>query len=267
MSSPAIKFENVAVTISGSGVLHDVSLEVEPGTWVALIGPNGAGKTTLLRCLAGLQHYTGKIAIDRTDTATISNRNRAKLLALVPQSPLIPQGVSVFDYVLLGRTPHQGLRFSASNHDHDLVADTLAQLRLKPFERRRVDTLSGGERQRVVIARALVQNAPVLVLDEPTTGLDIGHQLDVLELISELRGERDITVVGAIHDLGLAGQFADSVALLAGGRLICSGSPVSVLTQRNLSEHYGVEADVTHESDGRVGVTVRRRTAESIGPQ
>lgn len=267
MSPPSVAFESVGVVLDDNAVLRDVSLAVEAGSWLALIGPNGAGKTTLLRCITGLQPHTGLVRIGDVTSANISNRQRSKHVASVPQNPLIPHGVSVFDYVLLGRTPHQGLRFSASRHDHDLVSQTLLRLELRSLEQRSVETLSGGERQRVVIARALAQQAPVLILDEPTTGLDIGHQLDVLELISELRSERAVTVIGAIHDLGLAGQFADNVALLSDGQLVGSGTPANVLTQENLRVHYGVEAEIALETDGRVGVTVRRRTATSIGQQ
>ncbi len=258
-NAPDLTIANVGYTVGKTSLLTDISLTIDGGSWLSIIGPNGAGKTTLLRCLAGLTKHTGTISIGETANHSLSPSDRAKLVALVPQTPVVPPGVVVCDYVLLGRTPHQGLRYSASVRDSEAVDETLDRLDLHCLRSRRVDTLSGGERQRVVIARALVQEAPVLVLDEPTTGLDIGHQFDVLELISELRAERRLTVLSTLHDLPLAGQFSDRIALLAAGQLVATGSPAEVLTTEHLAEHYGVDADITHDQDGRLHLAVKRK--------
>ena len=267
MTAPSIDFAGVGVQVSSKSgpvtLLDNIDLNVESGSWLAIVGPNGAGKTTLLRCLAGLAKHSGSITFtsDGVDASSheLSNRERAKLIGLVPQSPEVPPGVRVADYVLLGRTPHQGMRYSASDQDRVVVDETIKRLDLDAFADRSVETLSGGERQRVVIARALVQDAPILVLDEPTTGLDIGHQFDVLELVGELRAERELTVLSTMHDLSLAGQFAERVAMLASGSLVATGSPTDVFTAQNLADHYGVDAQITHEPDGRVNIAVRRK--------
>jgi iron complex transport system ATP-binding protein len=257
--TPAIEWRDVGVTLGGTRVVDGVSLEVPAGTWLSLIGPNGAGKTTLIRTLAGLVAHDGEIHLQGRNGAGLSVRDRARTLAVVPQHPLIPPGLPVFDYVLLGRAPHQGMRRSSSLQDRRRAYAVLQRLGLDDFASRRVDTLSGGERQRVVLARALVQDTGLLVLDEPTAALDVGHQLDVLELIADLRTERELTVVTTVHDLSVAGQFADRIAVLAGGRLVAAGAPPDVLTPEVIAAHWGVEAACEVDDDGTVTVTVRRR--------
>ena len=169
--------------------------------------------------------------------------------------------MQVFDYALLGRSPYQGLRFSASAKDRRSTDAVLDRLDLTPFSNRAVDSLSGGERQRVVVARALVQETPVLVLDEPMSFLDLGHQLEVLELVAELRAERDLTVIGSLHDLSVVGQFADRIAVLDAGRLVADGRPAEILTPKLIARHWGVDARTEVDSEGAVTVTVRRRPA------
>lgn len=263
MTGPQISFRDVGVTVGSTTLLEGIDLTVAAGSWTSIIGPNGAGKTTLLQCLAGLTNHTGTISIGDEQNATLTSRDRAKVVALVPQSPVVPPGIVVANYVLLGRTPHQGMRFSASANDEHVVNETLDRLDLTRFADRRLETLSGGERQRVVLARALVQSTDVLVLDEPTTGLDIGHQFDVLELVAELGSERGLTIISTLHDLPIAGQFSDQLALLSNGSLVSSGTPAQVITADNLADHYNIDAHVQH-SNGEVSITVRRRKGASI---
>lgn len=266
-SGPAdLAFDDVTVELGGRRVVDDVALRVPGGGWLSIIGPNGAGKTTLVRALSGAVRHTGGIRIGEVDASSIHHRERARCLAVVPQHPLVPIGMSTFDYALLGRTPHQGLRFSPSRHDREVTAEVLHRLDLDGFADRRVETLSGGERQRVVLARALAQDTPVLVLDEPTSFLDVGHQLEVLELIASLRDDRDLTVVTTLHDLSVAGQFADQVAVLADGRLVAHGTPADVLTPDLIARHWGAEADTAVDDHGGVTVTVRRRRRTSAPP-
>jgi iron complex transport system ATP-binding protein len=259
ISPPAIAWHGVGVALGGARLLDDVHLDVPAGSWLSLIGPNGAGKTTLVRTLGGTLAHDGDVLLHGRRAAELSVRDRARALAVVPQHPVIPPGLPVFDYVLLGRSPHQGMRRSSSLQDRRRAYAVLQRLGLDDFSGRRVDTLSGGERQRVVLARALVQDTDLLVLDEPTAALDVGHQLDVLELIADLRTERELTVVTTVHDLSVAGQFADRVAVLAGGRLVASGTPPEVLTPEVIAAHWGVEAACEVDDDGAVTVTVRRR--------
>lgn len=255
-----VRWSGVSVDLGTHRVVHDLDLHVPGGSWMTIIGPNGAGKTTLLGSLAGTVPYHGTIDIGSHDGASIGHRERSRLLAVVPQHPVIPPGLTVFDYALLGRSPHQGMRFSASADDHQRVAAGLDRLDLTDFAQRSVESLSGGERQRVVLARTLVQNAPVLVLDEPTSFLDLGHQMDVLELIAELRAERSLTVVCTLHDLTVAGQFADRIAVMDSGRLVEHGTPETILTPEMISRHWGVDVRTEVHDDATVSVSVRRRT-------
>jgi iron complex transport system ATP-binding protein len=259
MTAAAISWRGVDVALGGQDVVRDVTLEVPTGAWLSLIGPNGAGKTTLVRTLSGAVGYRGDVALLGADAADLGVRDRARHLAVVPQHPVIPPGMRAFDYVLLGRAPHQSLRCSSSVQDRRRALAVLQRLGLEAFTDRRVDTLSGGERQRVVLARALVQDTPVLVLDEPTAALDVGHQLEVLELIADLRTERELTIVTTVHDLTVAGQFADVVAVMAEGRLVADGVPSEVLTPEVIGTHWGVDAVCDVDDDGAVTVTVRRR--------
>jgi iron complex transport system ATP-binding protein len=180
----------------------------------------------------------------------------------VPQQPVVPPGLAVFDYVLLGRAPHQGLRYAPSLEDRRFALAVLQRFDLDPFTHRGLDTLSGGERQRVVLARALAQDTPVVVFDEPTAFLDIGHQLEVLEMIADLRRERALTIITTLHDLSAAGQFADSVAVMAQGRIVATGAPADVLTPTLIGLHWGVDANVTVDEGGEVTVTPIRRRAQ-----
>jgi iron complex transport system ATP-binding protein len=265
--TPAVSWRGVRVELGGRPVVDDVSLDVPAGSWLSLIGPNGAGKTTLVRTLGGTVAHDGDVTLLGRDAGSLGVRERARDLAVVPQHPVIPPGMRAFDYVLLGRAPHQGLRCSSSVQDRRRALAVLQRLGLDTFTDRRVDTLSGGERQRVVLARALVQDTPVLVLDEPTAALDVGHQLEVLELIADLRTERELTIVTTVHDLTVAGQFADAVAVLADGRLVADGTPSEVLTPGVIGAHWGVEATCDVDDDGSVTVTVRRRKEQRRTPR
>jgi iron complex transport system ATP-binding protein len=243
--SAALEATAVTVRIGGRALLDAVGLSVAAGEWVTVIGPNGAGKTTLVHAIAGLRKLDGgEVALSGRALTSLNDRSRAKLVAFVPQSPVIPEGMSVADYVLLGRVAHRSLLRAESPHDRSIVSEVLTRLDLVALAARSVHTLSGGERQRAVIARALVQEAPLLVLDEPTTGLDLRHQLDVLEVVAEERRSRRIAVVATLHDLTLAGRFADRLCLLDAGRIVASGAVADVLTEPLLSEHYGVEVTV-----------------------
>src|SRR6185503_2830169 len=158
--------------------------------------------------------------------------------------PLLPAAMAVLDYVVLGRTPYISYLGRESRSDLEAAERAMARLELTELAGRPLDSLSGGERQRAVLARALVQEAPLLLLDEPTSALDLGHQLQALELVDSLRSEAGLTVVAAMHDLTLAAQFADRVLLLDGGRLVADGAPADVLTQEALARHYGARVRV-----------------------
>ena len=256
-----IDCQGVTVHLSGQPILRDVTVAVRRGEWLSVVGPNGAGKSTLLRHLAGLVPGGGETRLAGRAATSLTHRQRAQLVALVPQSPIVPEGIRVLDYVLLGRTPHIRPLGSEGRLDREQTHDALERLDLLPFAGRVVRTLSGGERQRVLIARALAQQAPIVLLDEPTTALDIGHQQQVLELVDSLRREQELTVVTTMHDLTLAGQYADRVALMDAGQVIVDGSATQVLTEDNLRRYYGARVRIVHDVSGPAVLPLRERAA------
>lgn len=247
----SIAYDGVIAVNGFNDILHS-------GEWLCLIGPNGAGKSSVLRAAAGLVAYSGSVAIDQQEIPATSAKWRAKHIAFVPQTPLMPENMSVYEYVLLGRNPYIKHFASESTHDKQVIDKVLMRLDLAQFAKRMVGTLSGGERQRIVIARALAQEAPVLLLDEPTAALDIGHQQQALELVDDLRREQGLTVVSAMHDLTLAGLYADRLVLMHQGSCVASGDAQTVLRSETLAEFYGVSARVHHEADGTVVVIPQR---------
>ncbi len=258
MSVP-VALDDVSVQLGGTTILDHLSLEIAAGTWVSMIGPNGAGKTTVLRCITGAVPYQGTVQIGSSVVAEMQVREVARTVAIVPQHPTLPEGMRVVDYVLLGRTPHRGAMTSESEHDLFLVGQVLDALDLERFADRDVATLSGGELQRVVIARALAQDTPILLLDEPTTGLDIGAQQEVMELIDRLRSQRELTVLSAMHDLNIAGQFTERIVLVSGGRVVADGAPGDVLTPELIDRHYGARVRVEQDAGRVVVVPIRAR--------
>ncbi|MDI1461873.1 ABC transporter ATP-binding protein [Catellatospora sp. KI3] len=249
--------EGVRVTLGGTEILHGVDLSVAAGEWVTVIGPNGAGKSTLLKALSGTVPHTGVVTVDGTGTTALPRRRRAQLVATVAQQPVVPPGMRVLDYVLLGRTPYIPTLGRESARDLAKVEQTLHQLDLHRFAGRELATLSGGERQRVFLARALAQDAPLLLLDEPTSALDIGHQQEVLELVDRLRREHSLTVLATMHDLSVAGEYADRLVLLADGRVAADGPPEQVLTEELLARHYRARVRVIAGEFGPIVVPVR----------
>jgi iron complex transport system ATP-binding protein len=253
----AIRLRGVTVELGGRAVVDRVDADVANGEWVALIGPNGAGKTTLLRALARLVPFAGEIELDGRPLAEHGRGELARLVAVVPQEPSTPPWMTVAEYVLLGRTPHLGPLAKEGARDREAAARALARLDLLAFMERRLGTLSGGEKQRAVVARALAQEASVVLLDEPTTALDIGHQQQALELLDTLRRESGLTLVTAMHDLTLAAQYADRMVMLDGGRLVADGTPAEVVTDERVSRHYEASVEVV-TVDGRIAVVPSR---------
>jgi iron complex transport system ATP-binding protein len=250
---------DVAVRYGRHHALEPFTDTVRSGEWLGVIGPNGAGKSSLLRAIAGLVPIDGAVEVDGTPLAGLSTRERAQFVAYVPQEPLIPNDMRVADYVLLGRTPYVGYFGSFGGRDRKVVAEVIERLRLGDFQDRFLGALSGGERQRAVIARALAQEAPVLLLDEPTSALDIGHQQQALELVTELRTQQGLTVISALHDLTLAATYTDRLTMLHHGAVVVSGPAAEVLTAERLGEVYHVCVTVEiDEADDTVIVVPRR---------
>jgi iron complex transport system ATP-binding protein len=246
-----IEVTSLTVRAGARSLLDNVTLTIPAGTWHTVIGPNGAGKTTLVEAVAGVRRVScGHVKLGERSVSAMHDRERAKTVAFVPQHPLFPVGMSVHDYVALGRVAHHGVLGTLDAVGREKVASMITRVELDSFIERDVTTLSGGERQRVVLARALTQEAPVLVLDEPTTGLDLRHQIEALELIRREVDDRQLTVIATLHDLTLAGQFADALALLHEGRLVCHDAASVVVRSPQLADAYGMALRVL-EVDGR----------------
>jgi iron complex transport system ATP-binding protein len=249
----------VVVRYNGRTAVGGVDLEVAAGEWVSIIGPNGAGKSSLLRALAGVIPHEGSIRIGDHELSSLRRRQVAQMVAVVPQHPERPDGMRVADYALLGRSPHLSYLAVETDADRDIVAGVLDRLDASDLADRRLGTLSGGEWQRVVLARALVQEPEVLLLDEPTTSLDVGHAQQVFDLVEDLRVERQISVLAAIHDLTMAGQYSDRLVCMDGGLVIADGPPRSVLTEAVLMRFSGARVTVVDGPGGEVIVAPRRR--------
>lgn len=254
----AVELTDVSVAYDGTRVLEGLTARVPAGAWVGLIGPNGAGKTTVLRAVAGLVPHAGKVRLGDVPVSSLSRRRLSQLVAYLPQRPVIPESMTVTDYVLMGRTPYVPYLGTESRRDREVVAGVLQRLELGTFAERPLGSLSGGEVQRAVLGRALAQQAPVLLLDEPTAALDVGHQQQVLELIDELRAEHQLTVLSAMHDLTLAGQFAERLLLLSRGRSVAEGPARAVLTEGRIREHYGARVRVVEDPQGGILVIPTR---------
>jgi iron complex transport system ATP-binding protein len=260
-----ISFDKVSVRYGTALALAEVSEKVPAGQWLGIIGRNGTGKSTLLRAAARLVGHEGTIAIGGKPTDGMRRRALALLVAYVPQLPELPPDMTTLDYVLLGRTPHIGYLRTETDADREICAGLLDRMELTPMAGRTLGTLSGGELQRAVLARALAQDAPVLLLDEPTSALDLGRRVAALELVDELRRERSLTVLSVVHDLTLAGQFADRLLVLDDGRVAITGDPASVLRDDVLARHFGPGLHVLTTPDGE-RVVVSSRTGTRAHP-
>jgi iron complex transport system ATP-binding protein len=253
----AVECHAVGVERGGATVVRDLDLRVESGEWVALVGPNGAGKTSLLHAVAALLPSTGRVSVGGADPRRLSRRGLARVVALMPQHPVVPPGMAVRELVELGRTPHLSRFATVSPRDRGAVEEAIGRLGLDHLARRSAETLSGGELQRVMLARALCQEPQVLLLDEPTSALDIGHQQSVLDLVDGLRVERGLTVLAAMHDLSLAAQYACRMVLLDSGRKVAEGPAPAVLVQERLNSVYGARVEVIDRPGGLAVVPVR----------
>ncbi|MBK7449412.1 MAG: heme ABC transporter ATP-binding protein [Anaerolineales bacterium] len=239
-----LKIQNLSASYHGHQVLHDVSFEVHHGEVLALIGPNGAGKSTIIRAVSGVIPSTGSVHTNGNDFHALDPMQRARYVAVVPQAISLPPAFSVWETVLMGRTPYLGFLGNASAHDEELTRQALSRVNALSFTDRRVSELSGGEAQRILLARALCQSTPILLLDEPTSHLDLQYQVSLLELIRDLAHKEKLTVLIALHDLNLAARYADRVALLVGGKLDAVGTPRAVLTPEKISNAYCLPVQV-----------------------
>lgn len=261
LTREALSASGISYAIGGVRILDDVELRVQVGEMVGVVGPNGAGKTTLLRALSGLVRARGMVVLQDHALVDLDEDAVARLAARVPQAMVSDNAFVAEEVVLMGRTPHLGRWQWETAHDRAVAAGAMRATATAHFANRLVADLSGGERQRVFVARALAQEAPILLLDEPTANLDIGHQVQTLALVRRLLTD-GMCAIAAIHDLELASRFCDRIVLLHEGRVLDQGTPGDVLTPANLRAAYGVKALVErHPHVPGLRITV----LESIG--
>ena len=245
-----LSIRNLSAGYGQFPVIAGINMEVRAGEILALIGPNGAGKSTLIRAISGLiDLQSGRVEFAGQDAHSMDPVQRARHVAVVPQARELPATFSVLQTVALGRTPYLGWMGKASPKDERRVAWALAQTDCEALASRALGTLSGGEQQRVLLARALVQDTPILLLDEPTTHLDLQHQIQLLQRVRSLTASRDLAVLAVLHDLNLAGQYADRIALLNEGHIQVHGSPDEVLTESNLAQAYKLAVHILRHPD------------------
>ena len=240
-----LKIQNLSVDYGTRRILHDVSFEVQSGETLALIGPNGAGKSTLIRAVSGVIPIAGgHVRTNGDDFASLSTLQRARYVATVPQAVSMPPAYTVWETVLFGRTPYLGFLGQPSPQDEEITRQSLARVSALPLADRRVGELSGGEQQRVLLARALCQSTPILLLDEPTAHLDLQYQVSLLELVHELAHKDHLAMLIALHDLNLAAHYADRVALMVAGKIKAMGTPREVLQPEAIQEAYCLPVQV-----------------------
>jgi iron complex transport system ATP-binding protein len=248
MTDAPLAAHGVAVGYGAADVVSDLDLMVPPRRITAVVGANGCGKSTLLRALARLiRPREGTVLLDGREISELPSREVARRLGMLPQAPVAPDGLTVEDLVARGRYPHQGLFRQWSEHDEAAVEEALAATATAAVRHRPLDELSGGQRQRAWIAMALAQQTRVLLLDEPTTFLDLAHQVDVLDLLDELVTERGRTVVMVLHDVNQACRYADHLVALRGGRVHAAGPPADLVDDAFIAEVFGLEARVVED--------------------
>lgn len=237
--------EKIRLSYGDRVIVDALDLEVPPGLITSIVGANGCGKSTLLRALARLLGPTsGHVILDGKDISSQRSRDVARVLGLLPQSPVAPEGITVADLVGRGRHPHQRALARWTAHDYEAVADALDATGIADLADRSVDELSGGQRQRVWIAMALAQETDILLLDEPTTFLDVAHQVEVLDLLTDLREARGTTIVMVLHDLNLAARYSDRLIAMQSGRIHANGTPEDVVTSELVSDVFGLKSQI-----------------------
>ena len=254
-----IEMQNISLGYFHKEVLQDVTFRVMPGEMVGLIGPNGCGKSTIIRALTRIiSPYQGRMLLDGKDIVSIPRRELARMLGVVPQMPLLPSAFTAFEVVVMGRNPHLGLFQHEGPREMDIARQAMERTMTLSLARRRVGELSGGEIQCLLIARVLVQETKAILLDEPTANLDIGRQVEILNLIKNLCLENNLTVLAALHDLNLASQYCDRLVLINSGRVHAQGTPSEVITAQNIKEVYGADSCVySHPANGLPAVLIK----------
>lgn len=243
-----INIKDMCFGYSSALILDNISINIHKASFVSIVGPNGAGKSTFLKCLNKIliPNY-GDVHIDENNLHHMKRMEVARNLAYVPQGSNRVFPTTVFETVLMGRRPHLG--WFSNENDNEKVWEVLEEMGLEDLALRNFDELSGGQQQKILIARALAQDTGVILLDEPTSSLDIWHQLDVMENVKRLVNERNVTALMAVHDLNLASKYSDQILMMKNGQIVAVGEPDSVLTCENIENVYGVQAYVHNHDD------------------
>jgi iron complex transport system ATP-binding protein len=244
-ASHELRAEHLTLGYDDAAVVHGLDLTVATGHVTVIVGANASGKSTLLRGLARLlKPREGRVVLDGSDLSRLPAKQVAAVLGLLPQQPIAPDGITVGELVGRGRYPHQGWFRQWSSQDDRLVAEALAATDTLELADRRVEDLSGGQRQRVWIAMVLAQDPELLLLDEPTTFLDVTHQIEVLDLLTDLNRSRGTTIAMVLHDLNLAARYADELIVLSSGRVLAQGPPADVITEQSVAQAFGLTARI-----------------------
>jgi iron complex transport system ATP-binding protein len=268
MTEPhSLSAESLQLGYGERTIVDGLDLQVPAGRITAIVGANGCGKSTLLRALARLiTPRAGRVILDGRTLQTRPTKEIARTLGLLPQAPVAPEGIAVADLVGRGRHPHQRMLARFSARDYEVVAQSLAATGISEFADRPVDELSGGQRQRVWIAMALAQKTDILLLDEPTTFLDLAHQVEVLDLLTDLNRDRGTTIVMVLHDLNLAARYADHLFAMCDGRIVASGEPSAVVTRELIGEVFDLDALVVPDPVSGTPIVVPRGRHHLLTP-
>lgn len=252
-----LQADALSLAYDGQPIIQQLSTTIRAGEISVLVGPNGSGKSTLLRGLARLlRPLGGQVLLDGKAIHHLPTKALAKQLGILPQGPTAPDGLTVYELVAQGRYPHQGFFQQWSTHDEEVARAALATTGITALANRPLDTLSGGQRQRAWIAMTLAQDTPILLLDEPTTFLDIGYQVEVMELVQRLNHERQLTIVMVLHDLNQAARYGDRLIVLRSGQIVADGSPREILTPQLLAEVFHVRARIIQDHISGVPICV-----------
>lgn len=253
----AIRVENLTVGYENNTIIEKMNLSLPKGKISIIIGGNGCGKSTLLKTISRINKPSqGEIFINDKNIKKVKEKDIAKEVAFLPQGPVCPNGLTVRELVAYGRFPHQKMIGGLNTHDQDMINWAIAQTGLDEFADREIENLSGGQRQRAWIAMTLAQETEVIMLDEPTTYLDLSYQLEVLEILQRLNREKQTTVVIVLHEINNAFKFADHIVGLKKGKVICEGKPMEVITKETLQTIYGIEADLKKSESGEYPVCI-----------
>lgn len=264
MSHTSLGARDLTLGYGGAAIVDSLSVDIPSGAITAIVGPNACGKSTLLRGLARLLTPTGgQVILDGADITSLKTKEVARRLGLLPQSSIAPEGITVADLVARGRFPHQKVMRQYSRDDQRAVAEAMEATGVTSIAGRPVDELSGGQRQRVWVAMVLAQQTPLILLDEPTTFLDIAHQIELLDLFAELNAEQDRTIVAVLHDLNHACRFADHIIAMKAGSIVAQGDPADVITAELVEDVYGLRCQIIDDPETGTPLVIPRASRTS----